>query len=226
LEDAAPLFFGMPNRSAYLSPKILVSCLLALAATCANPRSSAQNAQLMELQGWMTGTFSSAAQAAASPQDFYDIRLVMEPIWTDRADGPWLYVEQAAAESLDRPYRQRVYHLSVGEGGLRSAVYTLPGDPLDFVAAWEKPELFAELVPENLTVRAGCEIALNDLGGIYIGSTQGRGCSSSLGDAAYATSEVTITANKLTSWDRGFDEEGKQVWGATTGPYIFMRESD
>jgi CpeT protein len=216
----------MPFRSADLLPKILGPCLLALFTTCANPQSSAQNPRLMELQDWMTGSFSSAAQAEAAPDDYDDIRLVMVPIWEDRADGPWLYVEQAAEESLDRPYRQRVYHLSEGEGGPRSAIYTLPGDPLDFVAAWDKPELFAELTPADLSERSGCEIYLSDLGGIYVGSTQGRGCSSSLGDAAYATSEVTISVNKLTSWDRGFDQEGNQAWGATAGPYIFLREAD
>jgi hypothetical protein len=27
----------------------------------------------------------------------------------------------------------------------------------------------------------------------------------------------------MITWDRGFDAEGKQVWGATAGGYIFRR---
>ena len=27
----------------------------------------------------------------------------------------------------------------------------------------------------------------------------------------------------LTSWDRGFDSNDKQVWGATSGPYVFKK---
>jgi hypothetical protein len=27
----------------------------------------------------------------------------------------------------------------------------------------------------------------------------------------------------LDSWDRGYDRDGKQVWGAVTGPYRFDR---
>ena len=33
-------------------------------------------------------------------------------------------------------------------------------------------------------------------------------------------------AASLASWDRGFDEAGVQVWGATEGPYVFDRLSD
>ena len=50
-------------------------------------------------------------------------------------------------------------------------------------------------------------------------------CASDLRGAAYATSEVTITPQFVLSWDRGFDNTGKQVWGATEGPYVFLRES-
>jgi hypothetical protein len=25
----------------------------------------------------------------------------------------------------------------------------------------------------------------------------------------------------MESWDRGFDAQGNQVWGATKGPYVF-----
>jgi hypothetical protein len=33
-----------------------------------------------------------------------------------------------------------------------------------------------------------------------------------------------VTANEITSWDRGFDSAGKQVWGATKGPYQFKKQ--
>ena len=62
----------------------------------------------------MTGNFTSAEQAKADP-DFKVIHLHIAPIWTERTDGPWLYMEQAAASSLDKPYRQRIYHLHARE---------------------------------------------------------------------------------------------------------------
>ena len=50
----------------------------------------------------MTGNFSSAAQAEADSA-YYDISLDMAPIWTDREDAGWLYVEQAVASMLTSP---------------------------------------------------------------------------------------------------------------------------
>jgi hypothetical protein len=40
----------------------------------------------------------------------------------------------------------------------------------------------------------------------------------------YTTSEVTITNDTIASWDRGFDADGNQKWGAEAGPYIFRRK--
>ncbi|MGB0685099.1 MAG: chromophore lyase CpcT/CpeT [Planctomycetota bacterium] len=205
-----------------MTPCRSAAVLLLALAGCAMPGSE-RDPELTRLAEWMTGSFSSAAQAEAQPEDYFDIRLEMTPIWTDRADGPWLYVEQAAAEALDRPYRQRIYHLVPAGDFIRSDVYLLPGDPLAFAGAWRTPEVFTGTTPEDLELRTGCSIWLQNLGGVHVGATRGRSCESSLGDAAYATSEVTVTAGRLTSWDRGFDESGVQAWGATAGAYEFLR---
>lgn len=173
----------------------------------------------------MTGTFSSEAQSLADPDNFYNIRLVMVPIWEDRSDAHWLYVEQAAAEALDRPYRQRVYRITQPDNTtFQSDVYTLPGDPIVYAGVWSELNPLHELSPTDLQLRDGCSILLRKTGsGEFSGSTVGNGCASTLRGAAYATSEVNIRADVLTSWDRGFDANGEQVWGATEGPYIFNR---
>ena len=171
----------------------------------------------------MTGSFTSTTQSEALPDDFFDIHLYMQPIWTGRRDGIWLYVEQAAASNLERPYRQRVYHLHATSEGPRSDVYELPGDPLRFAGAWRTPERLDEVERDELVERSGCSIFLRRSGDAFEGATRGDGCSSSLAGAAYATSEVTITRDVLTSWDRGFDATGEQVWGATAGAYEFVR---
>ena len=70
--------------------------LLGLSA-CASTNKGADD--LARLTAWMTGTFSSEAQAKDDP-DYYAIRMVLVPIWTERDDGPWFYVEQAAFASM------------------------------------------------------------------------------------------------------------------------------
>lgn len=57
--------------------------------------------------------------------------------------------------------------------------------------------------------------------GTYQGSTSGKGCESNLGEAAYTTSEVTLSPGIITSWDRGWTTQNTQAWGAEKGPYIF-----
>ncbi|MBD3367323.1 MAG: hypothetical protein GF405_03975 [Candidatus Eisenbacteria bacterium] len=172
---------------------------------------------------WLTGSFSSAAQAEADT-NYFDIRLETVPVWTDRDDGHWLYVEQAAAAHRERPYRQRVYHVvGMGDTLVRSEVYAIP-DPLRFAGAWADDEPLAALTPDSLDLREGCAVYLRmSEQGHFVGGTVGTGCSSTLGGAAYAGSMIVLTPDRLESWDRGFDEHGEQVWGAETGPYVFER---
>ncbi len=195
-----------------------------LLAICINRYlDSRQNADLQRLLHWMSGSFSSQAQAAADT-NFYDIRLTMKQIWKHRKDGYWLYVEQAMTTNPDRPYRQRVYQLSQpDEDRFQSRVYQLH-DPLRFAGKWMKTEPLADLSPDSLVERIGCDIILKKEGdSAFIGCTIGRNCESELRGAVYATSEVRITDHEMVSWDRGFDADGKQVWGAKTGGYIFRK---
>lgn len=178
--------------------------------------------ELSQLAGWMTGSFSSAEQAAAD-SNFFDIRLEMVPIWTDRDDAIWLYVEQAASWSLDKPYRQRVYRVTRhDEETISSAVYTFK-DPLRFAGGYKLDVPLGSLSPDSLSEREGCAIFLKREGKHYSGSTVEQDCGSTLRGASYATSEVSVMPELLSSWDRGYDEEGEQVWGAITGPYLFKR---
>ena len=175
---------------------------------------------------WLAGHYSSAAQAKEDPS-FFDVRLHIVPVWADRADGAWLYVEQAMAATEDKPYRQRIYRVIPVPGGkAESVVYELPGDPLQWAGAWKEPSRLNALDPGILAIRPGCSVVLGYAGpGRLSGGTGGGDCGSALRGAAYATSEVTLTDSLLTSWDRGFDAAGKQVWGSTKGPYRFVKEA-
>lgn len=179
---------------------------------------------LEDLVTHMTGSFSSAAQALADPDNFWDIRLEMVPIWTHRDDGVWLYVEQAAAAKLDKPYRQRVYHVTQVEDDLfESAVFALP-DPEAMIGAWGDPARLDQIGPDDLKVRTGCSVFLRQQAdGTYAGSTRDRECTSKLRGATYATSEISIESDRIVSWDRGFDAEDQQVWGAEKSGYIFLK---
>ena len=211
------------------SPTILVRGIartaLAVIAAALPAACHAPSADTALLGRCLTGSFSSQQQAAADPE-FRDIRLHIVPIWTHRPDGPWLYVEQAAAEALDKPYRQRVYRLSqTGNDTFRSDVYLLPEPALGFAGAFAAPEPLASISPAQLILKDGCAVFLsyNPRTRAFEGGTRGQGCESNLRGAAYATSQVSVFEDRLISWDRGFDRDGQQVWGAVKGGYIFTK---
>lgn len=177
-----------------------------------------------EVARLLEGSYSSQRQSQTDPA-YFDVRLGMRRIWHERVGEYWLYVEQAMATSLDRPYRQRIYRIeATAEGGAISHVYTLPGDPLRFAGAHQDPARLAGLGPADLDERRGCAIYLTRRDdGSYAGATRERDCPSDLRGAHYATSEVVLTRRRLDSWDRGHDRDGRQVWGAVAGPYRFDR---
>jgi CpeT protein len=177
----------------------------------------------------LVGSFDSSAQAAEDPE-YRVIDLHMAECWTDRSDGPWLYVEQAMAEKPESPYRQRVYHLvALEDERVRSDVYELPGPAEEvmklFAGEWKKPQPLDDVSPDDLLLRDGCSIFLTrQPDGSFMGSTGPASCPSTLRGAAYATSEVVMTNDTLRSWDRGYNKSGQQVWGATKGAYVFVKK--
>lgn len=202
-----------------LSFVFLVSACKTIQKTTASPTNSG-TAELIKL---MSGTFSSQAQAAKD-STYYNINLVMHQIWPEDKMASWLYVEQAVTQMIKKPYRQRVYKVTrTADGRFESKVYTLP-NPAKFIHGWENPMVFKSITPDSLMVRTGCSVFLKkNAQGCYAGSTNEKDCESSMRGASYATSEVTVCADNVMSWDRGWDANDEHVWGADKAGYVFDR---
>ncbi len=175
-----------------------------------------------QLVDWMTGEFDSAEQSK-SDTSYMNISLKMTRIWPDAPTGAWLYVEQSLASTPSKPYRQRVYFISeINDYDFSSDVYMIPNEK-DFVGAWKNPELFKGMTAFDLKYKDGCAVYLTYDGFQYAGQTNEGTCKSDFQGADYASSIVTVLPNEIRSWDRGFDSEGKYMWGAEKGPYIFKK---
>ncbi len=191
----------------------------------AGPRDGGVDVQAMNLDrafANLAGRFDSTAQAAADPS-YFEIQLHVCPVDAPQVGPRVLYVEQAVMSSLDRPYRQRIYVVEPGatDADVVSRVYTV-ADETSWIGACDEstPRTVA---PSDITERAGCAVFLAWEDDRFVGGTEGNGCASSLSGASYATSEVEMTDTELRSWDRGYDAQAQQVWGAVAGPYIFVR---
>jgi len=173
-----------------------------------------------EVYNLLQGHFDSSEQAIDDPT-YFDISLKMCPV-----DAPWLgervlYVEQAVSTRLAEPYRQRLYVIAPLGNDVVSRVFEL-SEPQAFIGLCDTDTL--KVVAEgDARLKSGCEVYLAKQGETYIGGTAGKGCLSSLNGASYAASDVTLTEGKVTSWDRGYDAQDNQVWGATDGPYLFVK---
>ena len=89
---------------------LALSLILLFFGACSVQRAASGGDHLPELAALMSGSFTSAEQAAADT-NYFDISLRMYRIWPEQKDKYWLYVEQAVTAMQERPYRQRVYEL-------------------------------------------------------------------------------------------------------------------
>ena len=197
--------------------------LLGACSSFKNTTTSKGDQELIELEQLLSGSFSSEMQ---SKQDtsYFNISLVMLPIWTNRTDGKWMYVEQAMSTKLDKPYRQRVYHLQhTGKNTFTSDIYTIK-NALNYAGLQNDKVKLQKLSMDSLELKDGCTVTLINNNGVYSGGTDARSCPSDLRGAKYATTKITLKKGELISWDQGFDASDKQVWGATKGGYIFIKK--
>jgi hypothetical protein len=206
----------------------LAACNTSKQTTISTPSSEQGGRRMSNLQflrQCLIGDFSSAVQAQ-SDSDFFDIRLRMVPIWPADESTFYLYVEQAVATSIDKPYRQRIYKVIKDDNThFTSYIYTV-SNPLRLAGKNADDAIFTQLTPDSLILKDGCEVKLtmDQEKMTFAGSTGDRTCPSDRSGAAWTTSKVTIDETKMISWDQGWNAEGKQVWGAVKGGYIFLKQ--
>lgn len=178
------------------------------------------------LAAWLEGDYDSADQEARD-RSYYAISLRMCTIDLPDLGERVLYVEQALMDDLTSPYRQRLYRVQpIDDTSAVSEVWqaTSGSTEDDLVGLCDDPSAFS-FSASDFEERPGCGVFLTWDGTGFAGGTNEDDCLSDLNGATYATAEVTLAPDMLTSWDRGFDEDGEHMWGAVDGPYEFVRRS-
>ncbi|XP_008791037.2 chromophore lyase CRL, chloroplastic isoform X4 [Phoenix dactylifera] len=148
----------------------------------------------------LSGEKFSREQARRDPDNYFNIRMLMCPATEMVDDSRVLYFEQAFWRTPQKPFRQRFY-----------MVKPCP----------KEKKCDVEDIAEHLTTvhLSRCERGKRCL---YEGSSPPGGFPNSWNGATYCTSELAIHKyGEVHTWDRGYDDEGNQVWGARGGPYEF-----
>jgi hypothetical protein len=201
----------------------LIAALFALqaAATAEPPLAEAYAAQVV-------GLYSSAAQHRADARyDEVEARIVR--IWPDRADGVWLYQEQAIVnqDGLTRdaarakPYFQFVARIvPLGNGLLRRDNFRV-SDRAKWAGIVAGDTRLATLGPADLE-GASCHNRLELVSpGYWTGKTES--CTNSYRGATMMESRSISTPTGFVNWDRGLTATGEHVWGPRWGGYVFDR---
>lgn len=194
------------------------ACLLWLAPASAEDLLG----RFMALQ---VGEFDSSRQARLDTR-YQVARWHIVEIWPERADPErWVYVE-SWMEGAERPYLQRIasFVADAADGAvIRSTRYRLP-EPSGWVGAWRDPARFAALARESLETVPGCDVAFTRTGpDRFEGGTSGSACANAWRGAAYTVSTTVLDETGLDNWDRGFDGQGRQVWGPAERGYQLRR---
>ena len=191
---------------------------LALAAGCGDKdgddtsggeEASAAESSGARLSRHLRGTFDSEEQSREQPT-YYAISLVTCQIEAPELGDDVLYVEQAVMDTPEAPYRQRLYVIeTVDDTTALSRVFELT-DPDAWIGTCS-----GDAVPSagagDAEEKVGCAVEMVISGEQLVGGTVGTDCATDLNGADHATSEITLDAERLESWDRGFFADGAQA---------------
>jgi hypothetical protein len=176
---------------------------------------------------WMAGDFCNQAQALDNPPFFAHIRVCMRPLPKGFLSGTSLFLEQAYDFALTQPYRLRVLEFLPIEDKILLHNHSLKeGDR--FHGASRNPELLQHIQPEDIVEMPGCSMWVDWTGQSFIGRIQpGKGCTVTWkGQDTYLDNEFEISADQLSSLDRGRDlVTDERVWGSIAGPFYFTRRT-
>jgi hypothetical protein len=176
--------------------------------------------QVNEVADYLVGAMDTSAQAIANP-NAPNVRMTTCDIRVDNPpnDARFLYQEQALSDKLSQPYRQRFLQITPSADGTQ--VESIAFKP-------ENPELWIGLcdrrdreIPPNQFGEAVCRVFLRPDGDGYAGNTPEEGCPTNFRGAVRITNTVILRRSAMETWDRGFDADGKQVWGAREDSYQF-----
>ncbi len=163
----------------------------------------------------LTGSFATDAQAPTEAEPALQLHAAAVAV---EGLGHTLYFELARADDPANPFRQGIMQLYRRQGQLRLRLLDLGGNAGirdAIVGLWAAPEVFPSLQAEQLS--PNLDLPLTRSGSTFAGRNTANPCPSTRGGAVEMTSEVTISPDTLTIADRGFDADGKQVWGPAAG---------
>ncbi len=182
----------------------------------------AQETEIESLTEWFTGEYTTTEQTAIDSQ-IIDIHLYVTPFDIKDQKGKWFYLETAYTDDKDSPYRQEFFHIYVARLGFVYVDRYAIENSEPYIGAFTNNDLLKDITMEKLQKNDYCTVYLQKRKDLYTGSSNGNKCQSNIRRAKYATTDIEITEVDFFLWEKGFDAQGKQVWGTTFNGYVFQK---
>jgi uncharacterized lipoprotein YbaY len=170
----------------------------------------------------LEGILSTAQRAAANPKVAnVTMRTCRVQVANPPAGSIYLYQEQAIHDKLTKPYRQRILEISPSPASqtIRSRSSKL-ADQAKWVNFCDRAD--RQIQREDFPTVV-CAVFLKPTPEGFSGTTEATGCPANVRGAVMIRNRIRLHPNGMDTWDRGFDAQGKQVWGAGDEPYQFLR---
>lgn len=186
-------------------------------------------AQVEQVVQHLEGTLTTADRAAQPPQpgERPAAHVVMTTCRITVPNSPpghtFLYQEQAIFPRINKPYRQRILEISPSRltQTVRSRSFKLI-DESQWVNFCDRAD--KTITPSNFP-ESICSVYLSATTTGFSGSTQATGCPANFRGATTIRNRIELFATGMNTWDRGYNTQGKQVWGAGDEPYQFRRST-
>lgn len=184
---------------------------------------------VQQVTSYLTGVMETSAQAQAIP-DAPSVRMTTCEVKVNNTDssvqhykGVFLYQEQALTRNLSKPYRQRILNIlpSIDKNSIESVSFK-PINPKNWIGLCHKP-LSERVINSQEIENVNSSVFLKPVGTEYIGETQPGGCIINFKGAVKVTNTIKLYQNGMKTQDRGFDAQGKQVWGAENRSYQYQK---
>ncbi|MGD1854040.1 MAG: chromophore lyase CpcT/CpeT [Leptolyngbyaceae cyanobacterium] len=209
----------MNRHPSWQGAALLLSLLWNSGAQIAQAQSAALSQQHVDAVATHLSRPMDTTEQAAQSDRFIGVQMTTCPITVPGQTGLYLYQEQALSESLDSPYRQRFLQIGLSDDSTRVESRTFkPAIPQIWtgLCAQSEPTVDAGDLGQRV-----CTVSLRPSALGYVGTTPAEGCPVNLRGAVRLTNTVVLHQAGMDTWDRGFDADGIQVWGASAEPYRY-----
>ena len=214
---------------------LALAWLCAVAATApafAQPAGPTQAENLARLTRWFAGEWNNNEQvwqqkiAAADAKVLVKedpsehVHHIFAPVPAPLVGAQVFYVQQAAADKLAKPYRQRLYRFTAdeAEAAVKLEIFRFK-DEGKYLDAQRRPESFSGLGLEQLQPTPGCEVwwRFDAARQAFAGTMKPGACSfvsPRSGQRVFISDTLELTEHNISINDQARDEAGNYVFGS------------